>query len=111
LIPVDGATAHDIWLIITPLPNGQFAVVLSAQGLQQNGAYLIEGMTRTTPIATVPIATTQTDSEFVADANGNGIYWHVLPGDPQVTYLQVLLIYLPNTQMQGSQLVANAYLG
>jgi hypothetical protein len=99
-----------MWLVITPLPNGQFAVVLSAQGLQQNGGYLIEGVTRATPTIIVPIATTATDSEFIADANGNGLYWHMQTSDPQVTYEQVLLIYLPNMQMQGSQLIASAYL-
>lgn len=111
LAPVNGEMAHDIWLIITPLPEGQFAVTLSAQGLQQNGGYLIEGVTRATPTATVPIATTAADSEFVAEVHGNGIYWHVLTSDPRVTYGEVLLIYLPNMQIQGSKLVASAYLG
>lgn len=111
LVPVNGATEHDIWLIITPLSPGQFAVVLIGQGLQQNGVYLIEGVTRATPTATVPIATTLADSEFTPDTHGEGMYWHVLPSDPQATYTQVLLIHLPNMQMQGSQLVANASLG
>lgn len=111
LIPVTGVMAHDIWLIITPLPGGQFAIVLNAQGLQQNGDYLIEGVTRATPSATVPIATTPADSELVADVQGNGVYWHVLASDPQVTYGQVMLIYLPNNQIQGSQLIASASLG
>ena len=111
LVPVTGAMAHDLWLIISPLPGGQFAIALSAQGLQQNGGYLIEGVTRAMPSATVPIATTPADSELVADAQGNGIYWHVLASDPQVTYGQILLLSFPNMQMQGSQLVATASLG
>jgi len=111
LTPVNGETAHDIWLIITPLSGGQYAVTLTAQGLQHNGEYLIEGVTKTTPTAIVPIAVTSADSQFAADSNGSGVYWHVLTSDPQATYGQVMLIYMPNMQMQGSQLVANAALG
>jgi len=111
LTPAGGVTAHDIWLVIAPLQEGKFAVILSAQGLQQNGSYLIEGLSRGAPAAFVPLATTAADSEFVSDGRGNGVYWHVLANDPRVTYAQVLLLYLPNMKLEGSQLVASALLG
>ena len=108
MVTVGGTTAHDVFLIITSLPGGQFSVTLVAQGLQPNGGYLIDGVTKATPTATVPIATNLADSEFLADAQGNGIYWHVFTSRPQSMYERVLLIYLPNMQMQESQLVASA---
>lgn len=111
LVPVSGALAHDIWLVIEPLQGGQFAVILSAHGLQQGGTYLIEGVTQGAQMNAVPFAAATIDSEFVADMNGNGIYWHVLGSDPKLTFGQVLLLYLPNMQIQGSQLVASAYVG
>jgi hypothetical protein len=111
MVPVNGTMAHDILLIITSLPGGQFAVTLIAQGLQHNGGYLIEGVTKATPTATVPIAMAPADSEFVADAQGNGIYWHVFTSDPHATYQRVLLIYLPSMQIQESELVASANIG
>jgi len=110
LSPASGAMAHDIWLVVEPLQGGQYAVVLSAQGLQQSGSYLIEGVTRGTSISSVPLATTAVDSEFASDTHGNGIYWHVLASDPRAIYGEILLLYLPNMQMPGSQLVASAYL-
>lgn len=110
MTPATGVTAHDIWLVVVPLQGGQFTVILNGQGLQQNGSYLIEGVTRT-QMTSEPLTMGMPDSEFIADANGNGVYWHMLSGDPRLTYGQLLLLYLPNIQMQGSRLIASAYLG
>ena len=109
MTPAPGVTAHDIWLLIEPVQGGEFEVILNGQGLQQDGNYLIEGVTRTQMIPT-PLTVPMTDSEFVADANGNGLYWHVLSSDPRLTYGQILLLYLPGMQTQESQLIASAYL-
>jgi hypothetical protein len=112
LVPGSGPMPpHDVWLVIAPLQGGRFAVILSAQGLEQNGSYLLEGVTRGAQMNTVPLAPTAADSEFVPDRHGNGLYWHVLVSDPRVTYEQVLLLYLPNMQMQGAMQVASANLG
>ena len=102
---------HDVWLVIAPLGGGDFALALSAQGLEQNSSYLIEGVMRGGQMSTVPIAGAAADSEFEPDMHGNGLYWHVLMSDPRVTYEQVVLLYLPNMQMQGAQQVASASLG
>jgi hypothetical protein len=110
MTPVTGVTAHDIWLLVVPLQDGEFAVILNGQGLQQNGSYLIEGVTRT-QMTPEPLTVNMADSEFVADANGSGVYWHVLSSDPRLTYGQILLLSLPQMQILGSQLVASAYLG
>lgn len=40
----------------------------------------------------MPLATTAADSEFVSDARGNGVYWHVLAKDPRTTYARVALV-------------------
>lgn len=109
MTPAIGAMVHDIWLIVVPLQGGEFAFVLNGQGLQQNGSYLIEGVTKT-QMTLEPITISAADAEFVADANGNGVYWHVLSSDSRLTYGQILLLYLPNRQMQDSQLVASANL-
>lgn len=102
---------HDVWFIVAPTGGEDFAIVLSAQGLEQNGSYLIEGVTRGGSMNTVPIAGSAADSEFVPDMHGNGVYWHVLMSDPRVTYEQVVLLYLPNMQMPAAQQVASAQLG
>lgn len=101
---------HDIWLVIAPLGGGDFAVIFSAQGLEGNGSYLIEGVERGGQMNHVPIAGTVGDSEFGADMHGNGLYWHVVMSDPRVTYEQIILLYLPNMQMQNAQQVASANL-
>ena len=111
LTPASGPMPpHDIWLVIAPLGGGDFAVALSAQGLEQNGSYLIEGVLKGGQMNHVPIAGTAADSEFEPDMHGNGTYWHVLMSDPRGMYEQVILLYLPNMQMQGAQQVASANL-
>jgi len=109
MTPSIGAMEHDIWFIIVHLQGGGVAFILNGQGFQQNGSYLIEGVTKT-QMTMEPITVSAADAEFVADANGNGVYWHELAGDPQLTYAQILLLYLPNKQMLESQLVASANL-
>jgi len=47
LIPASGPMPpHDVWFIKAPLGSGDYAIVLSAQGLEANGTYLLEGVTR-----------------------------------------------------------------
>ena len=112
LTPASGPMPpHDVWFIVAPTGGGDFAIVLSAHGLEQNGSYLIEGVTRGGSMNAVPIAGNPADSEFVPDMHGNGFYWHVLMSDPRVTYEQVVLLYLPNMQMSAAQRVASANLG
>lgn len=102
---------HDVWFLVVPLGGGDFALVLNAQGLEGNGSYLIEGVTRGGQMNHVPIAGNPADSEFEPDMHGNGVYFHVLMSDPRVTYEQVILLYLPGMQMQNAQQVASASLG
>jgi hypothetical protein len=112
LTPASGPMPpHDVWLVVAPVGSGDFALILSAQGLEQNGSYLIEGVTKGGQMNTVPITGTAADSEFEPDMHGNGLYWHVLMSDPRVTYEQVLLLYPPNMEMSGAQQVASAKLG
>lgn len=105
-----GQMAHDVWLLIAPLRDGKYALVISAEGLEQNGAYIVEGVTRTSQMQTVPIASTATESEFLADQNGNGFYWITLDTDPRASFENVLLLFLPDMQMQNAVLVASTEL-
>jgi len=111
LTPAGGTTVHDISLIIVPLQGGEFAVILTAQGLQPGGTYLIEGIIQGAQTSVIPLAMGASGSVFVADNYGNGVYSQVLAIDPQAEYTGVLLLYLPTNQMQVSELVASAYLG
>ena len=111
LTPTGGTTVHDLWLIITPLQGGEFALVLTAQGLQPGGTYLIEGITTGAQTNIVPLASTASTSEFTANNQGNGIYSQVFVINPQTAYSSVLLLYLPNNQMESGVLVASATLG
>lgn len=103
-----GQMAHDIWLLIAPLRDGKYVVVVRAEGLEQNGAYIVEGVTRTSQMQTVPVAATAMESEFLPDQQGKGFYWIVLDSDPRVTFEKVLLLFLPDMQMQNAVLVASA---
>lgn len=112
LTPASGSMPpHDVWFVVASTGGGDFAIVLSAQGLEQNGSYLIEGITRGGSMNAVPIAGNSADSEFVPDMHGNGLYWHVLMSDPRVTFEQVQLLYLPNMEMSAAQQAASANLG
>jgi hypothetical protein len=111
LMPASGSMPpHDVWFIITPLQGGKYVVGLHAAGLETNGSYLVEGVTKGAQMNTVPIATTATDSEFVPDNHGNGVYWHVFDIDPRTQFESVELLYLPNMQMQGAMQVASGTL-
>ena len=101
---------HDVWLIITPLQGGKYVVVLHAAGLETNGSYLVEGVTKGAQMNTVPISNTTTDSEFVPDNHGNGVYWHVFDIDPRTQFESLELLYLPSMQMQGAMQVASGTL-
>jgi hypothetical protein len=112
LTPASGPMPpHDVWLVVTSLGGGDFAVVLSAQGLEGNGSYLIEGVMKGGQMNHVPITGNAADSEFEPDMHGNGLYWHVSMSDPRVQYDQVILLYLPGMQMTNAQQVASANLG
>ena len=111
LTPTGGTNVHDVILILSPLQGGEFAAFLSAQGLQAGGTYMIEGITTGTHMSILPFTLNAAGSEFTADSQGNGVYSSVLPTDPQTVYSSVLLVYLPNGQMEGSVLIASASLG
>jgi hypothetical protein len=102
---------HDVWFVIVPLQGGKFAVVVSAQGLEGNGSYLVEAVTKGGQMKTVPIASTAADSKFLPDSHGNGVYWHVLDQDPRSQFEEVILLYLPNMDMQSAIQVASVNLG
>ena len=102
---------HDVWFVVVPVGSGDYAITLSAQGLEGNGTYLVEGVTRGGQMNNVPIAGNTADSEFVSDMHGNGLYWHALMSDPRATYEQVILLYIPGMEMQNAQQVASGNLG
>jgi hypothetical protein len=109
LTPVSGTAVHDVWMIITPLQGGEFAVVLSAQGLQPGGIYVIEGSSGGGQVGT-PFASSLAASEFSADGQGNGIYSYISATNPQTQYTSASLLYLPNDQITNSVLVATGTL-
>ena len=86
-------------------------MVLSAQGLQAGGTYLIQGITSGAHMSVQPLASTAIDSEFVAGNDGSGLYWHFFATDPRMAYGGVLLLFLPNNQMGAAVFVASATLG
>ena len=106
LTPTGGTSIHDVVLFITPLQGGEFAVFLTAQGLQPGGTYLIEGFSSGTRTNVGPLSSSLAESGFTADSQGNGVYSHVFAVDPRTAYNVVLLLYLPNNQIEGAVLVA-----
>jgi hypothetical protein len=101
---------HDVWLVISPLQGDGYVLVLHASGLEANGSYLVEAVTRGGGMNTVPIADDAANSEFLPDSQGNRIYWHVFNNDPRTQFEQVQLLYLPDMQMQSAMQVASANL-
>jgi hypothetical protein len=111
LMPASGSMPpHDVWFIITPIQGSKYVVVLHAAELETNGSYLVEGVTKGAQMNSVPIATTATDSEFVSDNHGNGVYWHIFEIDPRTQFESVELLYLPNMQMHGAMQVPSGTL-
>jgi len=98
-------------MIITPLQGGEFGVVLSAQGLQPGGIYLVEGIGGGAQVGSAPLASTLAASEFFADSQGNGLYSYISATNPQTEYTGVSLLYLPNNQTTNSVLIATGPLG
>jgi len=111
LTPIAGTSVHDVWITIAPLQGGEFGVVLSAQGLQPGGTYLVEGITGVGQVGTAPIALTWAASEFSADGQGNGLYSYISTTNPQTSFTGISLLYLPNGQITNAVLVATAPLG
>jgi hypothetical protein len=110
-MPASGSMPpHDVWFIITTLQGGKYVVVLHAAGLEANGSYLVEGVMKGAQMNAVPIANNAADSEFVPDNHGNGVYWHIFDIDPRTQFESVVLLYLPNMQMQGAMQVASGTL-
>jgi hypothetical protein len=110
LTPIAGTTVHDVWMIITPLQGGEYGLVLSAQGLQPGGIYLIEGITGGAQVGTAPFGSTVASSEFSADSQGNGMYSYISATNPETAFTGVSLLYLPNNQVASSVLVATGTL-
>lgn len=105
-----GQMAHDVWLLVAPVAQGKYAVALRAEGLESKGAYIVDGVTRTEPMQTLPIAGKIPESEFIADENGNGLYWLLLDKDPRVAFEKIIILYLPNMQMDKAVVTATAIL-
>jgi len=111
LTPTGGTSIHDVVLYVNPLEGGEFAVFLTAQGLQPGGTYLIEGFAGGTRTNVGPLSSNLADSGFTADSQGNGVYSHVFAVDPRTAYSVILLLYLPNNQVEGAVLVATGSTG
>jgi len=111
LSPIVGTTVHDVWMIVTPLQGGEFAVVLTAQGLQPGGIYLLEGVTGGSQVGNAPFASSLAASEFSADGQGNGIYSYISATNPQAEFSGASLLYLPNNQVTNAVLVATGPIG
>ena len=110
LAPEEGQMAHDLWLLTAPLENGKYAIIIRAEGLEGTGVYLVEGVTRTA-MRTIPVAATLEQSEFFAQEDGTALYWTVLEQNPQTSFEKILILHLPDMQMEGAVLVATAAVG
>jgi hypothetical protein len=111
--PAHGQMFGKGWLIVAPLGNGSYAVTLHATGLEpaSMGDYIVEAAQNSGQMAMVPIAgTNATQSEFIADNNGNGQFFIVLHQEPSSNFESVSIVYLPGMQMQGATVVATASL-
>lgn len=111
--PQSGAMMGNAWLVVSSLGNGEYAVVVHAEGLEPNGDYIVEGPTTTGAMQTVPISSmsmmmnTTTASEFTADSHGTGLFWIVVNSNPTHAFEAIQLFYLPGMSMQNAMLVAS----
>jgi hypothetical protein len=107
-----GAMIGNSWLVVSSLGNGEYAVVVHAEGLEPNGDYIVEGPVTTGSMQTAPISTlsmmmnTTAASEFTADSHGTGTFWIVLNSNPTTAFEAIQLYYLPGMSMQNAMLVA-----
>jgi hypothetical protein len=108
-----GQMIHDAWLLIAPVGQGKFAVVIRAEGLDATApddVYLLEGVTRS-DMQTLPLGPTLEASEFVADDAGGALYWVILDQDPRTTFEKIVLLLLPGMSMEQAVLLATASFG
>lgn len=113
LAPHPGAMIHTGWVIITTVGNGDYAIVVHAEGLEppSSGGYIVEGAQRTTAMNVVPIGANATASEFDAGTDGVGNYWTVIMENPTSSFESIELLYLPGMNMAQATLVASVSLG
>lgn len=113
LAPHPGAMIHTGWVIITAVGNGDYAIVVHAEGLEppSSGGYIVEGAQRTTAMNVVPIGANATASEFDAGTDGVGNYWTVIMQNPTTSFESIELMYLPGMNMAQASLVASVSLG
>lgn len=113
LAPHPGAMIHTGWVIITTVGNGDYAIVVHAEGLEppSSGGYIVEGAQRTTAMNVVPIGANATASEFDAGTDGVGNYWTVIMENPASSFESIELLYLPGMNMAQATLVASVSLG
>lgn len=113
LAPHPGAMIHTGWVIITAVGNGDYAIVVHAEGLEppSSGGYIVEAAQRTTAMNVVPIGANATASEFDAGADGVGNYWTVIMENPTTSFESIELMYLPGMNMAQASLVASVSLG
>ncbi len=111
--PQPGAMINNAWLIVASLGNGEYAVVVHAEGLEPNGSYMVSGPVTSGAMQTVPISTesilmnTTAASEFTANSQGTGLFWIVVNSNPTQTFMGIGLCYLPGMSMQNATRVAS----
>jgi hypothetical protein len=57
--------------------------LLSAQGLEADRKYFLEGIMKGGEMNTLPIDGSAANSKFIRDMHGNGLYWYMLISDPR----------------------------
>ena len=108
-----GQMIHDAWLLVSRLGSGKYVIAVHAEGLDHSsaeGAYLVEGVTRTA-MQMVPVGANASASEFEAAKNGLGQYSVIVNMNPNTTYEKIDLLFLPGMSMQNAVLIATATLG
>jgi hypothetical protein len=112
--PESGAMISSAFLISIPFGANQTAVLFQAQGLEPNGTYLLEGSLSGNSASSVPITmesmrmNSTSDTYFLANANGTGLFWTNLGVSIATTFTQIDLVYLPGMSLQNATIVATA---
>jgi hypothetical protein len=112
LTPQSGMMIHDAWLFVAPVGQGDYAIIVRATGLDMSsdGAFIVEGVSKTGSMDTLPISGNATTSEFHSDGMGDGVYFTILMANPHTTFESIKLLFLPGMSMTNAELLATANL-
>ena len=112
--PATGQMIHSGWVLIESAGQGDYAVSIHAEGLEDTSAmhsvYIVEAEQSSGNMSVGFIGPNATASEFETNGAGVGNFFVVLMQNPFTSFENIQLVYLPGMEMTNATVVATATL-